>query len=141
MVLDLASYSFKFLTDNGIRPHKLLRPVSSSEPVMENGRKLEPCQTDIPSTSGRQGAASNGIMDIKEHRLNGLVGPQRPNACSMRSSSTTVQVNENGEASAKPPLVRPQQPNAYRQGLHLLLYKLMVMVKLFQNHHIPIPNA
>ncbi|XP_062174359.1 DEAD-box ATP-dependent RNA helicase 42 isoform X3 [Alnus glutinosa] len=100
------------LLDNGLRPHKLLRPVSSSEPVMENGRKLEPCQTDIASTSGRQGAAGNGIVDIKEHRLNGLVGPQRPNACSMRSSSTIIPVNENGEASAKPPLVRPQRPNA-----------------------------
>ncbi|XP_059463204.1 uncharacterized protein LOC132192033 isoform X1 [Corylus avellana] len=100
------------LLDNGIRPHKLLRPVSSSERVMENGRKLEPCQTDIPSTSGRQGAASNGIVGIKEHRPNGLVEPQRPNAGSIRSSSTTVQVNENGEASAKPPLVRLQRPNA-----------------------------
>ena len=80
---------------------------------MENGRKLEPCQTDIPSTSGRQGAASNGIVDIKEHRLNGLVEPQRPNAGSISASSTTLQVNENGEASAKAPLLRLQRPDAY----------------------------
>ncbi|KAF5470230.1 hypothetical protein F2P56_010755 [Juglans regia] len=97
--------------DNGIRPQKLLRPVCSSHPVLENGRKLEPCQTTSQVTCERQGGTNNLLLDIKEHKSNGLVELQRPNACSARSSSA-LKVYENGEASTKPPLVGTQRPNA-----------------------------
>ncbi|KAF5446431.1 hypothetical protein F2P56_032059 [Juglans regia] len=97
--------------DNGIRPHKLPRPVCFSHTVMENGRKLEACQTASRVTCGKQVIANNFLLDIKEHRANGLVGLQRPNALSTMTSSTLT-VYENGEASAKPPFVGRQTLNA-----------------------------
>lgn len=78
---------------------------------MENGRKSEACQTANQLPSGRQGAANNFLVDIKEHRINGLVGPQKRNACTTWPSSS-LKVYENGEASQKPPLEVPQRPNA-----------------------------
>lgn len=78
---------------------------------MENERKLERCQTDSQVKCGREVIANNFLPDIKEHRANGLVGLQRPNAFSTMSSSTLT-VYENGEASAKPALVGRQTLNA-----------------------------
>lgn len=36
-----------FLHDSGIRPSKLPRPVSSTDQIVENGRRPEPCKTAI----------------------------------------------------------------------------------------------
>lgn len=70
---------------------------------MENGRKLEPCQTAIQFASERQGTSSNGNVGVKEHRINGLRGPEPSNAIITKPSSSTLQVKENGKASVKPP--------------------------------------
>ncbi|XP_016650756.1 PREDICTED: uncharacterized protein LOC103334258 [Prunus mume] len=91
-----------YLHENGFLPHKLSRSVSS-HPVVENGRKSEPSQTVLQFLSEGQGAASDCKADIKEHRINGLRGPEQLNAFSTKPSSSRVKVNENGGASAKPP--------------------------------------
>ncbi|KAL6271148.1 hypothetical protein ACE6H2_028059 [Prunus campanulata] len=91
-----------YLHENGFLPHKLPRSVSS-HPVVENGRKSESSQTVLQFLSEGQGAASNCKADIKEHRINGLRGPEQLNAFSTKPSSSRVKVNENGGASAKPP--------------------------------------
>ncbi|KAH7576392.1 hypothetical protein JRO89_XS01G0052100 [Xanthoceras sorbifolium] len=83
--------------DNGIRPNKLPRPVSSSHPVMENGRK------PAMHFASEQGAANNHKVDMKEHKINGLVEDPQPTLCSTKPLSTIVQVSENGEASLKQP--------------------------------------
>lgn len=89
-------HSLNFFTDNGVLPHKLPRPTFS-HPVLENGRKLE-------AVHERQGTASNFDVDIKEHRINGLRGPERPSGFSTwPSSSPSLQVNEKSEPSVKPP--------------------------------------
>ncbi|KAL5794752.1 hypothetical protein ACOSP7_003346 [Xanthoceras sorbifolium] len=85
------------LHDNGIRPNKLPRPVSSSHPVMENGRK------PAMHFASEQGAANNHKVDMKEHKINGLVEDPQPTLCSTKPLSTIVQVSENGEASLKQP--------------------------------------
>lgn len=95
-------YSLNFMPENGFLPHKLPRSVSS-HPVVENGRKSEPSQTVLQFLSEGQGAASDCKADIKEHRINGLRGPEQLNAFSTKPSSSRVKVNENGGASAKPP--------------------------------------
>ncbi|KAA8550574.1 hypothetical protein F0562_002258 [Nyssa sinensis] len=51
--------------DNEIRPIKLLRPISSSHQLVENGRKLEPCQTALHFASERPGEANNHKVDNK----------------------------------------------------------------------------
>ncbi|KAK9282500.1 hypothetical protein L1049_005419 [Liquidambar formosana] len=71
-----------FLHENDIRPKKLPRPVSFSHPVLENGRKLESCQTATQSASERPGTADNRKADTKDHKINGLIQPQLQNACS-----------------------------------------------------------
>lgn len=95
-------HSFNFFTDNGNRPNKFQRPLSSSHPVIENGKKLETSQTGVQFVS-EKGPANNHRADIKERKINGLIAAQHPNVCSMRPLSAHVPTNENGEASAKPP--------------------------------------
>ncbi|KAK3182781.1 hypothetical protein Dsin_030067 [Dipteronia sinensis] len=85
------------LHDNGIRPNKLPRPVSSALPVMENGRK------PAIHFASEQGAADNHKVDTKERKINGLMEVPQPSVCSTRPLSTIVQVSENGEASLKQP--------------------------------------
>ncbi|KAL5562160.1 hypothetical protein UlMin_031907 [Ulmus minor] len=70
---------------NGFLPHNLLKPLLS-HPVMENGGKLEPCQTE----------AINGKVGIKEHEINGLRSPELPNGHSTKPLSSTLRVKENG---------------------------------------------
>ncbi|XP_058005903.1 uncharacterized protein LOC110648889 isoform X2 [Hevea brasiliensis] len=89
-----------YLLDNGRRPNKFPRPLSSSFPAVENLR-LAKCQTAIQS-SEKQGLANNHIVDIKEQKLNGLVAVQEPNLCSKKPSSIGVAANENSEISSKP---------------------------------------
>ena len=88
-------HSLNFLTDNGVLPHKLPRPTISHT-VLENGRKLE-------AIHERQGTASKCGVDIKERRINGLRGPERPGVFSTRPTSSSLQVNEKSEPSVKPP--------------------------------------
>ncbi|XP_031285539.1 glutamic acid-rich protein-like [Pistacia vera] len=89
--------------DNGIRPNKLPRPVSSSHLVTENGRKMEPCQTAIHFASEFQGAVGNHKVNAKEHKINGLRNVSQPIVCSTKPLSTIDQGSEHCEASAKPP--------------------------------------
>lgn len=96
-------YYFNFVTDNGIRPNKLPRPVSSSHLVTENGRKKEPCQTAIHFASEFQVADGNHKVDAKEHKINGLRKVPQQIVCSTKPLSTIDQGSENCEASAKPP--------------------------------------
>lgn len=90
------------MPENGFLPNNLPRSVSS-HPVVENGRKSEPSPTIPQFLSEGQGAPSNCKADIKEHRINGLIRSEQPNAGSTRPSSSSVKVHENGGASAKPP--------------------------------------
>lgn len=89
--------------DNGIRPNKLPRPVSSSLQVMENGRKLEPCHTAGHLESKGQGGVHSCKVDMKEHKRNGLMEVQKPIVCSSGPLLTKARITENGEASVKPP--------------------------------------
>lgn len=89
--------------DNGIRPNKLPRPVSSSHQVMENGRKLEPCHTAGHLESKGQGGVHSRKVDMKEHKSNGLMEVQKPIVCSSGPLLTKARIIENGEASVKPP--------------------------------------
>lgn len=91
------------MTDNGIKPNKLPRPVSSSHQVMENGRKLEPCHTAGHLESEGWGAFHSRKVDMKEHKSNGLMEVQKPIVCSSRPLLTKARIIENGEASVKPP--------------------------------------
>ncbi|KAF8388457.1 hypothetical protein HHK36_027129 [Tetracentron sinense] len=91
-----------FLNDNDARPNKLPRSVSSTHLLTKNGRTLEPCQTAIQFSSNLQGTANNHKLNNKENKVNGVI-EVHPSFGSTRPSFTTVQANENGEASAKPP--------------------------------------
>ncbi|KAJ4832142.1 hypothetical protein Tsubulata_048234 [Turnera subulata] len=92
-----------YLLDNGIRPSKFPRPLPSSHPVIENGRKLESSQTAVQFAPEKLGPCNNSRPDIKEHKLNGLMANQQLNVSSRMPLSTKVSVNQNGEASEKPP--------------------------------------
>ncbi|XP_038703181.1 myb-like protein X isoform X2 [Tripterygium wilfordii] len=88
--------------ENGFRPNKFPRPISSHS-VVENGKKLEPCQTAFRLTSEKQGPVHCQTVDVKEHGLSSVVKDQAPNACSTRSSSAVLAVPSNGDTYAKPP--------------------------------------
>uniref|UniRef100_A0A5B6Z104 Putative Electron transport complex protein rnfC isoform 3 n=1 Tax=Davidia involucrata TaxID=16924 RepID=A0A5B6Z104_DAVIN len=91
-----------FLRDNDVRPNKVPRPTS--HPLTENGRKLEPCQTPIPFTSDRQGAANNIKVDNREHKLNGIIEVQPPlSTSSTKPLPAITQADQIAEASMKPP--------------------------------------
>ncbi|KAF8394021.1 hypothetical protein HHK36_020223 [Tetracentron sinense] len=118
---------FSAKDDNDVRPNKLTRPASSShpfiengrklescqtairftengrklEPFTENGRKLEPCQAAIQFTSEKQGTANYGKVDSTEHKINGIVEAEPSSISSTKLSFVTAQANENGEASTK----------------------------------------
>ncbi|KAG2318175.1 hypothetical protein Bca52824_021297 [Brassica carinata] len=85
-----------FLHENGSRPKKIQRPVDSLVSSVENGRKLEACQTLLKPVSELQGTVSN--TEAKEHRVNGFIKSQEPKSC---STASCVKGKENGEASAK----------------------------------------
>lgn len=87
-----------FSHENEVRPNKLLRPVSISNPIVENGRKLEPSQPSVQFASESQVAPNNHEVDTKEHKIkiNGLIQAKFPNV-------SPVRARENGEASKKPP--------------------------------------
>ncbi|KAF2292553.1 hypothetical protein GH714_025506 [Hevea brasiliensis] len=89
-----------YLLDNGSRPNKFPRPLSSF-PAVENGKKLEQCQATI-QTSEKPELAKNHKVEIKEQKLNGLIAAQQPNICSTKPSSVGMPANENGETSSKP---------------------------------------
>ncbi|XP_059632130.1 uncharacterized protein LOC132274812 [Cornus florida] len=96
-----------FLHDNDVRPSKMPRPISN--PLTENGRKLEPCRTPIMFTSNMQGAASNLCADDKEHKLNGVAGMQPSlSISSVKPLSATTHADQiakvsKAKASKKPP--------------------------------------
>ncbi|KAG8641983.1 hypothetical protein MANES_12G049400v8 [Manihot esculenta] len=90
-----------YLHDNGTRPNKIPRQMSSSFPAVENLNAFEKCQTGILS-SEKRGLANNHKVDAKEQKLNGLVIVQQPNIRSRKPSSVGITANENGEISSKP---------------------------------------
>lgn len=63
---------------------------------MENGRKLEGCQTPLKPVTELQEAMRN--PEAKEHRVNGFIKSQDPKS---HPKITSVKAKENGEASAK----------------------------------------
>ncbi|KAK9289097.1 hypothetical protein L1049_017569 [Liquidambar formosana] len=91
-----------FLHANDVRPNKLPRPTSS-HPLTENGRILEPCQTPIIFTSDRQGAASTIKVHNKERRVNGVIEAPPISISSTKPSSATAPADQIAEASLKPP--------------------------------------
>ncbi|KAF8094623.1 hypothetical protein N665_0358s0005 [Sinapis alba] len=85
-----------FLYENGSRPKKIQRPVDSPVSSVENGIKLGACQTPLKPVSELQETVRKG--EAKEHRVNGFIKSQEPKS---RPTISSVEVNENGEASAK----------------------------------------
>lgn len=63
---------------------------------MENGRKLEACQTPLKPVTELQEAMRN--PEAKEQRVNGFIKSQDPKS---HPKITSVKAKENGEASAK----------------------------------------
>lgn len=91
-----------FLHVNEVKPNKLPRPTS--HPLIENGRKLEPCQTSILITSDRQGGTANNLkVENKEHKLNGIIGAQPFSVASTKPLSVASQADQIADASKKPP--------------------------------------
>lgn len=93
-----------FITENEIRPNKLLRPEFPAHPFTENGRELEPCQIAIQCAPAiRQGEVNNLKVDNKEHKVNGIVEARTSSINSTKSSFANLHAGENGGASTKPP--------------------------------------
>ncbi|KAL6188851.1 hypothetical protein ACLB2K_040242 [Fragaria x ananassa] len=88
---------------NEIRPNKLLRPSSSSHPLTQNGRTLEPCQTSIPYVSDKQGGANSVKVDSKERKKNGFTEAGPSSASPAKPPSTAAQADPIAEASMRPP--------------------------------------
>ncbi|KAJ0244349.1 hypothetical protein HA466_0189980 [Hirschfeldia incana] len=84
-----------FLHENGSRPNKIQRPVASPLSSVENGRKLEVCQTPLKPVSELQGTLSN--PEVKEHKVNGFIKSQEPKS---RPTISSAKAKENGEASS-----------------------------------------
>uniref|UniRef100_A0A5B7ACB6 Putative myb-like protein X n=1 Tax=Davidia involucrata TaxID=16924 RepID=A0A5B7ACB6_DAVIN len=107
-----------FLHENGIRPIKLLRPVSSSHQVVENGRKLEPCQMALHFASKGQGEANNHKVDNKislSHPIMEIGRKLEPGQGAIHSASETQGAANNHKKYNKEPringLIEAQQPN------------------------------
>ncbi|KAJ8749155.1 hypothetical protein K2173_018624 [Erythroxylum novogranatense] len=92
-----------YVPGNGDRPNKLARQILFSNLVIENGRKLEPCQSAIQCASEKQVLADNHGVDVKEHKINGSIASLQPIVCKPRQCSATIPAKENGEAYKKPP--------------------------------------
>ncbi|KAJ4886034.1 hypothetical protein Rs2_25782 [Raphanus sativus] len=84
-----------FLHENGSRPKKIQRPVASPVSSVENGRKLEACQTPLKPVSALQEAMRN--PEAKEQRVNGFIKSPEPKS---HPKITSVKAKENGEASS-----------------------------------------
>ncbi|XP_061994966.1 uncharacterized protein LOC133712866 [Rosa rugosa] len=88
---------------NEIRPNKLLRPSSSSHPLTENGRTLEPCQTSIPFVSDKQGGANSVKVESKERKKNGIIEARSSSVSPAKPTSIAAQADPFAEASMRPP--------------------------------------
>ncbi|XP_059660084.1 uncharacterized protein LOC132306635 isoform X2 [Cornus florida] len=93
----------KAKVEASVRPphHKVDNKVSSSHPVLENGKKLEVHQLPIQSTSEMQGAVNNHKKENKEPKINGSIAVQQPNVCSMKPLSAPVKAK--AKVAVKPP--------------------------------------
>lgn len=79
-------------------------PRPSPHPSVENGRKLEPCQTPILLTSDRQGVSpSNLKLNNKELKVNGVIESHPFPISSKKSPSPSTKAEKNGEALTKLP--------------------------------------
>ncbi|XP_050373627.1 uncharacterized protein LOC126791248 [Argentina anserina] len=87
---------------NELRPNKLLRP-SSSHPLIENGRTLEPCQTSIPYVSDKLGGSSSVKVESKEHKKNGIIEAKPSSVSPAKSTSAAAQVDAFAESSLRSP--------------------------------------
>ncbi|KAK9159904.1 hypothetical protein Syun_006245 [Stephania yunnanensis] len=91
-----------FLHGNDVRPNKLPKP-EISHPFVENGRKLEHCQTPLQQASGMHLGANNFVIDKKECKVNDLLAGQTSDIKLLNSSATATKATENGVALTKPP--------------------------------------
>ncbi|XP_022558422.1 glutamic acid-rich protein-like [Brassica napus] len=82
-----------FLYENGSRLNKIHRPVASPVSSVENGRNLGAYQTPPKLVTELQETVCN--PEVNEHRVNGFIDSQE------HKSLSSVEVKENGEASAK----------------------------------------
>lgn len=80
-------------------------PRPTSQPSIENGRKLEPCQTSILITSDRQGGTANNLkVENKDlHKLNGIIGNQPFPVSSTKPLPVGSQADQVADVSKKPP--------------------------------------
>lgn len=92
-----------FLTANENWPSKLPRP-SSSHPLTENGRILEPCQISIPNASDRPGiATSSAKIENKECKINGFIEARPLAVPSNKTPPATMPAVPLIQASSKQP--------------------------------------
>ncbi|KAH7838496.1 hypothetical protein Vadar_027271 [Vaccinium darrowii] len=118
-----------FSHDDGIRPNKLPRLISSSHQFVENGRKLELCQSALQLACERQAASNDqkvegkissspqilqngrklepkptaiGNRTNKDAMAHGLIEAQKPNA-SFSKPSSTARAKEKVKDSVKLP--------------------------------------
>ncbi|GAB4851878.1 hypothetical protein Ancab_031277 [Ancistrocladus abbreviatus] len=72
--------------EGDVGPKKMARTLSSSHPLTQNGRSLDPCQASIIFAPDMQQTSNNVKPDSKECKLNGIVdgetikGPPQPAA-------------------------------------------------------------
>ncbi|XP_052207034.1 uncharacterized protein LOC127811324 [Diospyros lotus] len=84
-----------------VSPNKILK--SSPHLSMENGRKLEPCQTSILFSSDRQGSSCNARLDNKACKVNGTIDAKPLSISSKKTYPASTHVNQIAPASTKPP--------------------------------------
>ncbi|CAK9149712.1 unnamed protein product [Ilex paraguariensis] len=90
-----------FLHDSEVRPTKLPRPTL--HPFIENGRKLESCQSLASYTSDRQGAANNHKVDNKEIKVNGVIEAKPLFVSIPKPLSANTLADQIAERTSKPP--------------------------------------
>ncbi|WCJ37954.1 hypothetical protein M5689_019042 [Euphorbia peplus] len=94
-----------YLLDNGSRPNKLPRNPPSSQHVVQNGRKLEPCQTSVELKSELAGLARNNHnVSIKEQKSNGSIqSSDQSDISSSKFSNPGIPAKQKVENFSKPP--------------------------------------
>ncbi|KAL4310422.1 hypothetical protein GQ457_01G033590 [Hibiscus cannabinus] len=96
---DLEKNGFFHVDD--VKPNKLPK-ISSSQPLMGNGKTLESCQAPI-LTLDSKGPGISLKAENKERKANGIVEAQLSSVSSAKHLSSSAQASQINEVSIKPP--------------------------------------
>ncbi|KAK8663312.1 hypothetical protein V6N13_083135 [Hibiscus sabdariffa] len=88
-----------FFHVNDVKPSKL--PKTTSSPLTDNGKTLEPCEAPIPLASDSHRAGTGLKVDAKENKLNGTNKAQLSYISPTKLSSATVSPTKHLSASAQ----------------------------------------